>query len=454
MKATFYKSTLVVLMAAGMFTSCINDDDYNTPNLECDGTTLVKNMEPQAIPATANIALYTENAAIVGDDVIEAYVTSSDQGGNFFKTISFQTLDKSFAFSVAVDVNSTFVNFEPGRKVLIKLDGLYTQITDGALELGGIFLTDTGEAQVGRLPETQYLTYLNRSCTVVSEEDLVQHVSLTQIKNDSYLNKLVEIDNVQFTDAAVGNTYYDVDNDLGGATNHLITDKFGNTLIFRTSSFANFSGKVVPNKSGKIRGVLTKFGSDYQFLARTENDIKLTETRFAPEPPFYTEDFQEAIDGTNFNIDGWANIAQTGARVWREEAFSGNGYAEFSAFGSGDAINVAWLVSPEIDFGTNTTKILAFDIAQHHLDGDTDGNKLEVFVSTDFTGNVATATWIPVAANLPNSDTAWYEFLGTVADVSSVSGSNIRIAFKFTGSGTNTALDGAFQVDNLRAFGG
>jgi hypothetical protein len=44
-----------------------------------------------------------------------------------------------------------------------------------------------------------------------------------------------------------------------------LIDKFGNQ-IFRTSSYANFAQKMVP-AGGKVRGVLTKFGSDYQLLA-------------------------------------------------------------------------------------------------------------------------------------------------------------------------------------------
>ncbi|WP_051199880.1 DUF5689 domain-containing protein [Flavobacterium subsaxonicum] len=270
-----YFIALTVLALCG----CVNDDDYRTPTLDCDGTSLVKNMEPQAIPATSSVQLYVDNPTTMGDDVIEAYVTSSDKGGNFYKTISFQTLDASFGFSVDVDVTSTFVNFEPGRKVLIKLNGLYTQMYNSSLNLGGIYLIN-GYATIGRLPEADYLTYLNRSCTVIPEESLVQHVTLAQLKNDSYLNKLVEVDNVQFTDASVGHTYYESSNDIGGATNHLITDVVGDTLIFRTTVQADFSGNTVPNGNGKIRGILTKYGNDYQFIARTEDDIKLTNPRF------------------------------------------------------------------------------------------------------------------------------------------------------------------------------
>jgi hypothetical protein len=62
------------------------------------------------------------------------------------------------------------------------------------------------------------------------------------------------------------------------------------------------------------------------------------------------------------------------------------------------------------------------------------------------------ATWVAVPANIPTTSTAWYAFLGSNVDLSSYSGT-IHVAFKFTGSGTNTTLDGAFQVDDFKAFG-
>lgn len=455
MKSTFFKSALFAAALAGVFSACINDDDYQTPDLQCDGTTLVKTAEFTDIPFPTNdfgesiLTQYTE------DDVIEAYVTSSDEGGNFFKTISFVTADGAHGFSVPVDVTSTFINFEPGRKVLIKLKNLYTDIYNDGKRIGAIFVSNDGVAAVGRLPESQYRDVLNRACQIKNEEEIVQHVSLLAAQNDQYINKLIEVDNVQFVDASAGKTYYDSTNDIGGATNHYLTDAFGNTMIFRTSSFANFAARIVPNKSGKVRGVMTKFGNDYQFMARTERDVMLTEDRFEPAEAFFTEDFQTAIDGTDLNFTGWVNFAEAGTKKWKEEVFSGNGYAELSSFGSGNPLNIAWLVTPAIDFSAYDQKLIQFKVAQHHLDVDSPDNSLQVLVSTDFDGtNVLAATWVDVTpSNLPVEDTAWYEFLTNNVDLSAFPNGNIYVAFKFIGSGTNTTLDGAFQIDDLKAFG-
>jgi len=281
MKAIFNKTLLfATVLSAGLLTSCINDDDYSVPELSCDETTLVKNMEPQAVPASAAVAPYADNEAIPGDDIIEAYVTSSDLGGNFFKSISFQTMDGSFGFSIPVDVASYAAKFDVGRKVLINLNGTYTDIANGSLRIGALF-----QGQVGRLSAADYSRVLNRSCTVINEEDLKTDLSIAEAKNNVRINTLIELQNVQFRTEDLNGTYYRADNALGGATNLYLVDEAGNNIIFRTSSFATYAGSRVARGSGTVRGVLTKFGNDFQFVARYESDIKLDQPRIGGDVP-------------------------------------------------------------------------------------------------------------------------------------------------------------------------
>src|SRR5690606_28945087 len=78
------------------------------------------------------------------DAYLEAYITSSDGGGNFFKTISMESADGK-GFSVAVDVYNTYTKgFEVGRKVFIKLNNLYFQINHSSLVLGQLFNNNVG----------------------------------------------------------------------------------------------------------------------------------------------------------------------------------------------------------------------------------------------------------------------------------------------------------------------
>ena len=101
--------------------SCVNGDDYGTPDLSNDCVTIAKTKEVSDITniATATTVQYTTGENI---DYIEAYVTSSDEGGNFYKSISMMSLDGLKGFSMPVDNYNLYTEFEPGRKVTIKLD--------------------------------------------------------------------------------------------------------------------------------------------------------------------------------------------------------------------------------------------------------------------------------------------------------------------------------------------
>jgi hypothetical protein len=411
-------------------------------------STLQKTKEVAQIPASTNISQY------LADDIIEAYVTSSDEGGNFYKSISMQTLDGSKAFSVPVDVTSTFINFEPGRKVFIKMKDLYTDVSNGGMRIGGIYVNSSNVPSVGRLSESLYKTVLSRSCTIVPESDLVKTLTVAQAKNDAVINTLIEIDAVQFSDAAITTTYYDPNNDLGGATNHLLVDADGNSVIFRTSSFANYAGKPVATGRGKVRGVMTKFGSDYQFVARTERDIQLTGERLAP---LFSESF-EGITSTGNNqfiaLPGWSNVSiNAGAEKWEARIFSGNKYAQMSAFGTGENNVDTRLITPAINLDNTTAEFLRFG----YKTGFANGIALSVWYSTDYDGSgtaaaINAATWTQFSVNLNVQDTSYsstFYSSGNI-DMSGINGT-VYVAFRYEGSATGVTT--TYQVDNIEVFG-
>lgn len=440
MKTNFLKPTLTVALIATMFSSCVKDEDYATPQLkECTLTSLVKTKEVAQIPASSIVKQY------LADDVIEAYVTSSDIAGNFFKSISFETLDKTMAFSVPVDVTSTYLDYEPGRKVFIKMKDLYTDINDGGMRIGGLYGNSTGGAEVGRLTVDQLKASLIPSCTKIDESLLLPTVSVTvaQAKNDSYLNKLIEINDVEFSDCDISSTYYDVNNDLGGATNHTLIDKFGSSVILRISSYANFASKTKASGSGKIRGVMTKYGSDYQFMVRTENDIKLGNTRF---DVLLNETFDSGIAC-------WTNQSVVGSLLWSYATSFGNPKPCVSMsgyFNSSNQVTETWLISPKQNLSSFTNATLSFDTAAKY-----GGNLLKIYLSSDYVG-YGTPT-----------DATWTEFTGTLSSVTGnfvwTNSGNINIS-SFTGAGKDKVYIGfkytstsaaapTWEVDNVKVIG-
>lgn len=433
-----------------VFLGACSNDEAGIPKLNCN--------QPD-IPVNKTVAAVKETAAeIVAqypyDDVIEAYVVSSDENGNFFKSISFQTLATAtipaMGFSVPVDATNIYVDYRLGNKVYVKLKNQYTDLYYGGLRIGSLYVNAFNQGGVGRLSQNDYKKVLHASCTNVKEERLVRSIGLSEI-NDSHLNTLIELLDVQFTEPAIGRHYFEETNNVGGATNWNLVDKKGNQIIFRTSSFADFSKSIVPNGSGKVRGVLTKYAADYQLIVRKETDVEMPGKR---NIPFFIEDFQSVSDGTNLSLPGWSNIVEAGAIVWKGGIKSTNGYAEFAITGTKVVSNIVWLISPKIDMNLHTNESLSFRTAQDHLDVDSPLNTLLVYISTNFDGlHVNTATWIPVAARIPNQATPWNQFIGSGAiDLSSYTG-KINVAFKYIGSGKDLALDGTFQLDDVQIYG-
>jgi hypothetical protein len=447
MKLKFYTVFLGITITFG---SCTKEE-FDVPKLSCNQPDLKVNRTVEEVRAVTN-SIVTQYAY---DDIIEAYVVSSDEGGNFFKTISFQTLATAtmpaIGFSVPIDASNTYIDFRLGNKVYIKMKNQYTDIYFGGMRIGGIYVNTYNEGGVGRISPNDYKKVLNASCTMVDEELLVRQISIPDLLNDSNINTLVELSEVQFTKDAIGRHYYEESNDVGGATNWSLMDKLGNQVLFRTSSYADFADKIVPDGSGKVRGVLTKFGSDYQLLARSDRDVVITGTTSVP---FFSENFQSVETNTKLNLPGWANLVQKGTKYWIGTVYAGNGYAEFNTTGTKVVSNVAWLISPKIDMDLHTNEVLTFRAAQHHLDVDSPLNSLEVYVSTNFDGlNIAKAAWTQLKVVLPKQATPWYQFVGSGGvDLSSYKG-KINIAFKYTGSGKDLALDGAFQVDDVQIYG-
>jgi hypothetical protein len=420
--------------------SCVNSDDYDTPNLSNECVSIAKTKEVSEITslATSTATQYTTSNSVV--DYIEAYVTSSDEGGNFYKSISMTSIDGLTGFSMPVDNYNLYNEFEPGRKVTIKLDkNRFFNRQHSSTVIGSSF--NNG---VGRVSGVQYKNVILRSCNKVNEDAIVKNLSIDVAKNDQYLNQLIEFDAVQFTDASAGKKYYDASlNSLGGATNHLITDVLGNTIIVRVSEFAKFAGEATPNKSGKIRGVLTKFNNDYQFMVRTLNDVKLTNDRIVLEPIF------EETFTSNWN--NWIKQSVSGGQVWTLSTTFGNpgSCALMSGFASNtNNVNEDWLISPAISLTNINVALLRFENASRFS-----GNLLEVYVSTNYnSGLPSTATWTQITGFTLDTNTSSYSWTNSGGkDISTYIGNtNFRVAFKYT---STSSASRTWQIDNVRIIG-
>lgn len=468
MKSILRKSALLFL-ALGVLAGCVNEDDYSAPNLDCSSAGLTANKSVADVKAesTTTPVLYESET----EDIIEGYVTSNDEKGNFFKTVYLQTkpTDGSapIGFSVPLDVTTMYgEGFVPGNKVYVKLNGLYTAVVDGILSIGQLYQpapTDTPE--IGRISEFDWNRYVFPSCAEkVGENELVRQVTLAQAFNNAQLGTLIEIQNVQFSDGSIGRQFYDVDSG-GGATNHTIVSAsipaVGNEGIVRFSSFASFANQIVPSGSGSIRGVLTKFGSTFQFMVRSTSDINMEGPRVDGFPPLvgnalqflptFNETFESYPTTSNYNgqtFAGLVNDAHVGSKYWSVRSFSNNKYAQFSSF-NGNQSNVVYLMFP-----VQMTPGNKFSFQTK--DGFNDGNVLRVYYSTNYTagGNVGEATLVDITSSfqIATGSTSGYATnftnSGDFTIPANVSGNGFFI-FEYSGQ-DDTGVTTTMQIDNVK----
>lgn len=285
-------TTLKLFSIFILFAGCVQDDDYAIPPIaNCQETELkaTKSLEEIFDATTTEVAQYTQ------PDIVVAYVTSNDQSGNFNQILHLQNKEGTRGFSLPVAVKDLYTSFNPGRKVFVKLENTYTQIHFDGLKIGNKAIDEvTGEPYLDKIPPTNYKNIIINTCEVVDEEELVTLLKLGEI-TDAHLNTLIELQDVQFEEAALGKTLYDPITDVGGGTNYLIQDISEESIAFRTLSFADFGNSPVPEGNGTVRGVLSKFSNTYQLLIRDVSDLNLINER-------KRIGFAENISGTKTTI--------------------------------------------------------------------------------------------------------------------------------------------------------
>ncbi|MGJ5642749.1 DUF5689 domain-containing protein [Formosa sp. S-31] len=456
-----YTGCLVLLCLA----SCVQDDDFSVPKSlgeeENKGLTELLQGIEDGVYKTITVAelkqqfVPGEVKQFQSNSVLKAYVTSSDRTGNFYKElfVQDQPVQPTAGINIVLNQVDSYNQFNVGREVYIVLKDLY--LGETASEIPAIGGLPDGD-RVDLFSEYQIKTHVFRTSETLSMEPL--EVQFTDL-NDNFIGVYVSINHVEFPENLEGQSYFNSQDDFDTHRKMQRCDGFGyESFILETSSFATFKNEILPVKNGTIKGVVSRSygGDDLVLILNDSDDVQFANERCTPLSTddftvVYQESFSDATDDTILDTAGWINFSERGQVLWTEQIYSKNGYAEFGTFGANDTENVAWLISPRIDMTSNLTEYLNFKMAQHHLDSVK--NKVEVLVSTNFNGvDVLSAIWEPIEAKLPTKYDEWYTFKDSgLIDISNYQGI-LYVAFKVTGSGTNEALDGSYQLDDFRVL--
>lgn len=451
------KNIFSLIALASLMLSCVNNT-FDTPVQDsCISPGLTKTKDIANIYTIAiNPVIKAPNTipntpTYTADDILEAYLISSDEGGNFYKSMYFQALNGSKGFNLSIDEGNVYTkSFQPGEKVFLKLKGLAYANPNGTTARGLIFgAAPTAVYAVDRLATSELKNHLIPSCDIISDDAIVKKITLAQAASDTYLNTLVEIDDVQFKLDCT--TYSKLDYD----TSLKITNGI-KTLDLRTSRYSNFAGYQVPSGRGTIRGVLTKYGSTYQIIIRTQRDVKLTNPRVQTVSlpkvgakltylGTFTENFESYRNTTTgANFPKYINDAAIGIKYWDVATFSSNKYIKVSAYNNG--CTKAYFIVP-VDF--TAANGLTFKTE----DGYNDGDPLKVYYSTDYVPGkyVSQATLVDITKKfkISTGNTSSYAraFVssGTYLIPSDLTGNGYFI-FEYDGT---TGITTTMQIDDI-----
>lgn len=487
MKTLKINKLILLLIGLVVFNSCVEDDDFDIPNTNIEEPVLdgeiitinsvlgrlVQEQIDEGLDDNGNLN-YNVNSITYQypDDVIqymEGYLISSDEAGNFFEELILQDRPENptVGIKVPIEVNPLFTRYEIGRKIYVRVTGLYVGISNGVLAIGfkdGDFIS--------QIPGPLELEIIRRSA---EKADLVPLPLPLESFDNSKTNLFINIPDVQF------NRVEAVEQELSFSSETF--DEFdgertlescssSTSQVFSTSTFADFSGLNLPTGRGNINAILSKnfFGNEFNIVINTPEGINFDDVERCDPAEFiissdgvdcddtfptgnttvFSDDFESYGNQGDLINAGWTLVnISGGSYTWGIDDFSGNTYAIGNAFNADEANIDTWLISPEINLDNTSDNVLNFDI-QTNFDG---GEVMSVYVSTDFVDINTDSNWslfedVTIPSG-PSSGFGSFTAAGPV-NLDCLSGT-IRLGFRYTGS--DPGITTRYHVDNVIVTG-
>lgn len=332
----YIATALACLSGAATMTGC--QDDVDAPEMKVP----VSSLEANTTILDLKTAYWNDDANYIdtiklnaaGEHIIIAgRVISDDQAGNIYKNLVIQ--DATAALTISINKNSLYNTYRVGQEVIIDVTDMYIGKYSSLQQLGFPDYSGSYGWQATFMPYEFFSAHaqLNGLPEPTSIDTLTTTIAALQTTPEGLRkmqSQLVRLNNVHFEDGGKANfcTAYKVN------TNRNLVDGDGNTIVVRTSGYANFWSTPMPAESGDVVGILSYNGSGtsakWQLLLRSTADLlnfgNPTLPKGTQERPY---DVNEAIA-----------IEQTGAgtSAWVKGYIVGAVKGEVTSVTSGDDI--------------------------------------------------------------------------------------------------------------------
>lgn len=255
-------SSILLLVLVLATTGCIQDKFDQPP---VNGTD--PNM--QATHTIADLkAMYTGSSFEITDSIIiKGIINADDKTGNFYKVITLQ--DETAGLALRVDGNSLFATYPVGRRIFVKLKGLYVGEYNGMIQIGGA-KTSGSTTEVEAIPSSILENFVVKGSLNNPLNPIV--LTIDQL-NNTHQNMLIRLDSVEINVSDTAKTYANYVTQTSANIN--VKDCNSNTAVMRNSGYADFAAMPVPNGRGSLTAIYSVFGSTKQLLIRNTDDVQL-----------------------------------------------------------------------------------------------------------------------------------------------------------------------------------
>lgn len=130
--------------------------------------------------------------------------------------------------------------------------------------------------------------------------------------------------------------------------------------------------------------------------------------------------------------------------VWKADDY---GYLKASAYVGKNNAAESWAVSPAIDLSEVSKATLTFRHAMNYVKAGEPKDYASVWISTDYAGDVATATWTELTIATYPSGSNWTFVDAGDIDLTAYCGKKVYIAYKYV---STTAAAPTWEVDNMK----
>lgn len=357
---------MAMLAAAGM-ASC--QADMDEPGLEVPVATMTPNTTLSELKT-----LFGDQTAMICPEkedntpyIVHGRVISSDASGNIYKSLVIQ--DDTAALAISLNQSSTYVDYRIGQEIVMNVTGLWIGQYRGLIQLGTLGSSYDGVPQLNFMPYDEFLEHSEKNglpdptTKYVGINDqwpsdnaycVVTEIGSLPSSGEEFRNmqsQLVEFRNVTFVDG--GNETFAPYQESVSRT---LRDSKGSEIIVRNSGYSNFYNDTIPAGTGTVRGILSYYGSDWQLLLRTRDDV-IFDSKGSKDDPYTVA---EAIEKQGQGYAGWMKGFIVGSVKGGVTTVSSN--ADI-IFGADAEMDNNLVVGPSADC-TDWTKCVAVQLPQ------------------------------------------------------------------------------------------